>query len=292
LSTGIPGPPMFRPQRFARSRRFAPPRTLRACFIALPCPGFSLQGFCPTFQPHHLVGDRIPSRRWRRRLPVARLQRTSRRPQGVAPVRGPRCATGGLGPRASRSPPAFSAPSGVGAWILEAPSRLLRSQPSRHGTACPPHRWLSAYRRSPSCCLCPQRPVLSELSDLRVGCPSPEVHRCRRAAFAFRRRESLLAVGMPHVVRVQPRETRATRARAVVVTDDSDVDKLRSACVAISSTCGETRSTARSVVTSDRGVRERSGAVSLAADHAHRSASPARNAGGTCTEVGLGGTEA
>jgi len=51
---------MFRPQRFARSRRFAPPLTLRACFIALPCPGFSLQGFVPTFQPHHLVGDRSP----------------------------------------------------------------------------------------------------------------------------------------------------------------------------------------------------------------------------------------
>jgi hypothetical protein len=51
---------MFRPQRFARSRRFAPPLALRACFIALPCPGFSLQGFVPTFQPHHLVGDRSP----------------------------------------------------------------------------------------------------------------------------------------------------------------------------------------------------------------------------------------
>ena len=41
---GIPAPPTFRPQRFARSRRFAPPPALRACFIALPCPGFSLQG--------------------------------------------------------------------------------------------------------------------------------------------------------------------------------------------------------------------------------------------------------
>ena len=40
----------FHPQRFARSRRLAPPRTLRACFIAQPCPGFSLQGFVPTIQ--------------------------------------------------------------------------------------------------------------------------------------------------------------------------------------------------------------------------------------------------
>jgi hypothetical protein len=34
--------------------------------------------------------------------------------------------------------------------------------------------------RSPCCCLCPQRPFLSELSGLRVGCPSREAHRCRR----------------------------------------------------------------------------------------------------------------
>jgi len=35
----------FRPQRFARSRRFPPPHTLRAYFIPLPRPGFTFQGF-------------------------------------------------------------------------------------------------------------------------------------------------------------------------------------------------------------------------------------------------------
>jgi hypothetical protein len=47
LPTGIPGPSMFRPQRFARSRRLAPRQTLQTCFILLPRPGFSLQGFPP-----------------------------------------------------------------------------------------------------------------------------------------------------------------------------------------------------------------------------------------------------
>jgi hypothetical protein len=46
----------------------------------------------------------LPSRRWRRRLPVARLQRTSRRPQGLAPDRGPQCPAGLLGPHVTRVP--------------------------------------------------------------------------------------------------------------------------------------------------------------------------------------------
>jgi hypothetical protein len=54
LPPGVPHPTMFRPQRFARSRRFAPPRALRACFIALPRPGFSLQGFPPTIRPYRI----------------------------------------------------------------------------------------------------------------------------------------------------------------------------------------------------------------------------------------------
>ena len=71
----IPRSPAFRPQRFTRSRRFAPPRALRACFIALPCPGFQLQGF-PLTNPAASPRRRpFPSRRWQRRLPVARRQR-------------------------------------------------------------------------------------------------------------------------------------------------------------------------------------------------------------------------
>jgi len=42
-----PGSPSFRPQRFSRSRRFAPPRSLQAYFIPLPRPGFRFRGFLP-----------------------------------------------------------------------------------------------------------------------------------------------------------------------------------------------------------------------------------------------------
>jgi len=79
IPTGIPGPPSFRPRCFAHPRRFPPPRVLRACFIPLPCPGFSLQGLPPPDQPVPLVEARalaplapspcvrLPARaRWRR----------------------------------------------------------------------------------------------------------------------------------------------------------------------------------------------------------------------------------
>jgi hypothetical protein len=35
----------FRPRRFSRPRRFAPPPALRVCFTPQPRPGFALQGF-------------------------------------------------------------------------------------------------------------------------------------------------------------------------------------------------------------------------------------------------------
>lgn len=47
LPASFPPWPTFRPQRFARSRRLTPSRTLQACFILLPRPGFTLQGFSP-----------------------------------------------------------------------------------------------------------------------------------------------------------------------------------------------------------------------------------------------------
>lgn len=55
-SMSIPGSPLFRPQRFARSRRLAPRSALQTCFILLPRPGFALQGVPPPTQPSHLVG--------------------------------------------------------------------------------------------------------------------------------------------------------------------------------------------------------------------------------------------
>jgi len=52
--------PMVRPQRFSRSRRLAPLRTLRVCFTPQPRPGFTFQGFSPAAKPNRLVGDPCP----------------------------------------------------------------------------------------------------------------------------------------------------------------------------------------------------------------------------------------
>jgi hypothetical protein len=62
----LPRSPSFRPQRFSRSRRFAPLSTLRACFIPLPRPGFTLQGLSP--QP-----SRRDSSSWRPLLSLTTL---------------------------------------------------------------------------------------------------------------------------------------------------------------------------------------------------------------------------
>ena len=71
---GIPALASFRPRRFSRPRRFAPPPALRVYFAPQPRPGFALQGFVPPALPHGLVARRFPravgSSRLRPRLPV------------------------------------------------------------------------------------------------------------------------------------------------------------------------------------------------------------------------------
>jgi len=59
---GFPGPASFRPRRFSRPRRFAPPPASRVCFAPLPRPGFALQGFAP---------PRASARAFARRCPLA-----------------------------------------------------------------------------------------------------------------------------------------------------------------------------------------------------------------------------
>jgi hypothetical protein len=44
---GFSSQAVFRPRRFSRPRRLAPPLALQACFIPQPRPGFALQGFVP-----------------------------------------------------------------------------------------------------------------------------------------------------------------------------------------------------------------------------------------------------
>ena len=57
---GFQSSPMFRPQRFSHSRRFAPRCTLWACFIPLPRPGFTVQGVSPLPSQHKLVAMPSP----------------------------------------------------------------------------------------------------------------------------------------------------------------------------------------------------------------------------------------
>jgi len=52
--------PMFRPRRFARPRRLTLSTTLWACFIPLPRPGFTFQGFVPATWPDRLVVGPCP----------------------------------------------------------------------------------------------------------------------------------------------------------------------------------------------------------------------------------------
>jgi len=88
IPTGVPCPSSFRPRCFAHPRRVPPPCALRACFIPLPCPGFSLQGFPPRDQPVPLVEARalaplaptscewLPTRASRRRVDLRALFRS------------------------------------------------------------------------------------------------------------------------------------------------------------------------------------------------------------------------
>jgi hypothetical protein len=77
FSRDFPGPATFRPQAFASSRRFTPHTRLRACFIPLPRPGFSLsRGFSPRAAtlPHRKELAPLPllHRRFVRSSPLSR----------------------------------------------------------------------------------------------------------------------------------------------------------------------------------------------------------------------------
>ena len=112
---GFPHPTTFRPQRFSRSRRVAPPHTSWACFIPLPRPGFALQGLSPLSSQLAsstscalMLLSSFSSRRVAPPVPdpLAHLQ-------GVNPDSDPLQPIGGLGPSTARSPPALSTPSGL-----------------------------------------------------------------------------------------------------------------------------------------------------------------------------------
>jgi hypothetical protein len=95
------------------------PRALRVYFTALPCPGVHFRGLIPPAWPHHLVGGRHPRAVGGVRLPVARRQRPSRRPQGLAPGQSPRW------PMSLFSPPSPVSPHAV-FMAFESVARLTR----------------------------------------------------------------------------------------------------------------------------------------------------------------------
>jgi hypothetical protein len=88
------GPPTFRPQRFSRSRRLAPPLASRACFIPLPRLRFHSSGVCSRQAADPTRRRLLPSRRC---LPSPAARRSDRRrlrdarPQGFDPPVGPLC---------------------------------------------------------------------------------------------------------------------------------------------------------------------------------------------------------
>jgi len=67
---GHPKPASFRPRRFSRPRRLAPPPALRVCFAPQPRPGFRSPGGFPPTQPYRLVDGPYPRRWLAARCPV------------------------------------------------------------------------------------------------------------------------------------------------------------------------------------------------------------------------------
>jgi hypothetical protein len=129
LPASFPPWPMFRPQRFARSRRLPPSRTLQACFILLPRPGFALQGFSPL--PSHSPRRRaVPSCRSaevssQRVAPLVPVSPAP--PSGLCSEQRSVVADQRLNLPTTRSPPALSTPAGFSSNTLVTPSRPLRS---------------------------------------------------------------------------------------------------------------------------------------------------------------------
>lgn len=164
----------------------------RAAVSRVLAPGVSSRG--PAASPRRRP---LPSRRWRRRLPVARLQRTSRRPQGLAPNLGPQCPADFLSPHGTRVPSCVFNSLGPGLEDLAgaiAPSPLATF--TARGCVSPASLILSVSIDPRAATSVPRGPSRSSFHGLRVGCPPREAHRYR-AARCDRRRILSLAVGVP-----------------------------------------------------------------------------------------------
>jgi hypothetical protein len=117
----------------------------------------------------------LPSRRWRRRLLVSQRQRTSRRPQGLAPNRGPQCPTGFLGPCVTRVPSCVFNSCGHWPEDLESAVALppLATFTARDCVS-PASLVLSVSISLRAATSLPRGPSRSSFSDLRSWLPFPE----------------------------------------------------------------------------------------------------------------------
>jgi hypothetical protein len=113
LSAGHPEPDDVPPAAFRTLSTACSSSCLARLFRRAAVSRVSLQGLLPPSEPYHLVGGHDPRAVGAIRLPVARRQRTSRRPQGRALVQSPRCPTELFTPPSPVSLPAFfQTPSG------------------------------------------------------------------------------------------------------------------------------------------------------------------------------------
>jgi hypothetical protein len=113
-STGLPEPDGVPPAAFRTLSTACSSPCLARLFHRAAVSRVSLQGLHPPSEPYHLVGGLDLRAVGDVHLPVARRQRTTRRPRGLALVQSPQCPTRLFTPPSPVSLPAvFQTPSGV-----------------------------------------------------------------------------------------------------------------------------------------------------------------------------------
>jgi len=130
LRASIPSSPYVPPPAFLTPSTVYSSSSLAGLFHPAATSGIHLSGVVPAAQPRHLVGDPYPPV-VQRPAPAAGLPRPHQlrppRLQGLAPGCDPRSSPGCLALTTPRSPPGFSAPSGLSPDTLAPPSRPLHS---------------------------------------------------------------------------------------------------------------------------------------------------------------------
>jgi len=128
---GHPKPAPFRPRRFSRPRRLAPPPALRVCFAPQPHPEPALQGVSPrrsrtaSSTARTLVSSASGALPFGCPIGATRLRPTS----GLALHRDPLRRPQGLTVGAARSPPELFLLQVLLLLAVDAPSRILRPWP-------------------------------------------------------------------------------------------------------------------------------------------------------------------